>query len=370
MIPDDALKKKICFVVNAVSGGGAEKQLRYLLEKLEKGSYSVALVLLNDKNCNADFYMNEVEVLRLNMSANPLSIIRGILSFRSYLRSFKPECLVSFMWRANIFSLIFSSGLVKRRIISERAHTDYIFREYSFIWPFLMKLTYRKADLIVAVAGDVRDSLIANFRLDPAKIEVIYNGVDPQQLAAFAEGLPDTEKPYLLAVGRLAYQKGYDMMLESVRNIGIKLVVLGEGSLETFIRRKASDYRVEVELAGFRDNPYVYMRNAEMLLLTSRYEGLSNTVLEAMALGCPIAAMSCPGGMAELLQDGYNCLLCEQGDTEAMGRNIRRLTDEPDLRKRIADNARSYVEAFRLKDKLSEFEENILSITAARPEKT
>src|SRR5699024_364664 len=140
--------------------------------------------------------------------------------------------------------------------------------------------------------------------------------------------------PVILAIGRLTYQKGFDILIEAFRKISkkysMKLIILGEGEqrqeLELLINKYALGDRISLQ--GFVDNPYRYMKRAAIFVLPSRWEGFPNVLVEAMACGVPVVATTCPGGSIEILENGKWGELVEPGDSDALVDAILKVIDD------------------------------------------
>ena len=120
-----------------------------------------------------------------------------------------------------------------------------------------------------------------------------------------------TNKFNLLSVGSLNYQKGHDILLNTIKSLNddrFHLTIIGEGVDKKSLKNLGKELNIssQVDFIGFKSNPYPYMHQADLFVLSSRYEGFPNVVLEAMACGIPIVAFDSPGGIAEILIDGIN----------------------------------------------------------------
>ena len=144
-----------------------------------------------------------------------------------------------------------------------------------------------------------------------AKMVVIYNPMDVERVRRLADAGENPfadPGPHLVAVGRLWKQKGFDVLLDSlalIRNsLAAKLTIVGEGPLELELKAQSERLGLSgaVRFVGFQPNPYAYLKHADLFVLSSRYEGLPNVVLEALALGKPVVATDCPGGVREIIE--------------------------------------------------------------------
>jgi glycosyltransferase involved in cell wall biosynthesis len=176
---------------------------------------------------------------------------------------------------------------------------------------------YATMDHLVAVSREIRDELVQKLHVDPAKISLISNGVDTvgarqQTLEAAAQWPWRDDTPIILGVGRLVKQKNFELLIDAFAlarmDRPLHLAILGsgpDGELERLTERAAAlGVADDVWLPGHVANPFPYYRDADLFVLSSRWEGMSNSLLEAMACGCRVAAVTSAVGSAEILDDG------------------------------------------------------------------
>ena len=176
---------------------------------------------------------------------------------------------------------------------------------------------YAQMDHLIAVSREIRDELVTGLKVDPAKISLIRNGVDIARVQEQSKASPPEwpwadGAPVLLGVGRLAPQKNFDLLIEAFaiarRQRPLRLAILGsgaEGAREELLNRALSlGVSDDVWLPGHVSNPFPYYGEADLFVLSSRWEGMSNVLLEAIACGCPVVATRSAVGSAEILDDG------------------------------------------------------------------
>jgi len=175
-------------------------------------------------------------------------------------------------------------------------------------------LAYRRARRVVAVSAGVADDLAQFGALPPGQVQVIHNPVFSTDLDSLAARAPDHAwfapggPPIVLAAGRLHRQKGFDTLLRAFAQVraetDCRLIILGEGeersALET--QAEALGLRYDIDLPGFHPNPFALMARAGAFVLSSRWEGFPNALVEAMACGAPVVATDCPSGPREIAQ--------------------------------------------------------------------
>lgn len=230
--------------------------------------------------------------------------------------------------------------------IDEIENDKYITRKLK---PIMVKALYPLADEKVALSFGVRHGMQEAYGLDPDSISVIYNPVDVERIRAEATKVPDHPwirengtTPLLVAVGRLCFQKGFDILLAAVaelsRRRNFRLMILGEGEARKQLLDLADSYGVRggVSMLGFVRNPYAYIAHSSGFVFSSRWEGLGNALIEAMCCGVPIVATNCRYGPAEVLEQGRYGLLVEPGDVSALADGMEAVLNKqvspPDVR--------------------------------------
>jgi len=182
------------------------------------------------------------------------------------------------------------------------------------------------------MANDLRD----NFGISSSKISVIYNPVDNSRILKYLSAKSEFN-PFrqnrdlaLVAVGRLSFEKGFDLLIKSlsfVRDITIHLIIVGDGELKNQLKemaRNACSLNHLVEFIGFHPEPYRFLKEADYFVLSSRFEGLPNAALESLVCGTPVIALPSPGGVMEVIVDGENGYLAENMSAEALATALLR----------------------------------------------
>jgi glycosyltransferase involved in cell wall biosynthesis len=176
-----------------------------------------------------------------------------------------------------------------------------------------MQFLYPCADVVVAISHTVAKTMIEHNICTWESIKVIGNPVTLRQPVEVRQGPSEVSiapaKEYIVAVGRLDPEKGFDVLLEAfnlVKNKRIALVIVGEGKMRTLLEARARELGISsrVHLTGFLRNPFQLIENARLFVLPSRWEGFSLALVEALQLGVPIVSTDCLGAPRELLMAG------------------------------------------------------------------
>ena len=218
-------------------------------------------------------------------------------------------------------------------------------------------LKYRGMHKVIAVSLELAGNLETQLGIPAQNIAVIANGVDTAGVRRLAQAALDDpwfavgEPPVIVSAGRLSRQKNYALLLDAFarlrRSRPARLVILGDGPDRGALLRQAARLGVmaDVRLQGFEPNPMRYFARAGLFVLSSRWEGASNVILEALACGCPVVAVDCPAGIREQLDHGRVGSIVPPRDAEALAVAMALRLDAPRDRSMLQDYAASFDQA-------------------------
>jgi glycosyltransferase involved in cell wall biosynthesis len=262
-----------------------------------------------------------------------------------YLRRERPDVLLSATTPLNVaaVSAKYPSRIPVRLVISQHnpVSETIAFRQYRSapLMAHLVRRFYPAADAVVAVSTGIADDLKKVIGLNGTKVSIIHNPVITDAIAPLRDAraehpwFADGGLPIVIGVGRLTTQKGFDDLIRAFALVcarrAARLVILGSGRDHAALTRLVHDLGLNgaVDLPGWVPNPHAYMARASLFVLSSRYEGFGNVLVEALACGCPIVATNCVGGPADILEGGRFGRLVPVGDREAMARAILEALD-------------------------------------------
>jgi glycosyltransferase involved in cell wall biosynthesis len=325
--------------MNAFYNGGIERVMSVLAAAMTARGIKVDLVV-NTVGFSPMWQEIQGSVEIIDLKAN--RFFDRVPRLTRYLKSRRPQCILSAHHFSNELAILASicSRTNTRVVVTEHTHLSTelnrlpatSFRRFGI--PLFGKILYRFADRVVAVSEGVRKDVEGVFSIPSGKTCTIYNPVDVEKLLALSAApidhpwlLPNNSK-VVLAIGRLEEQKNFFMLLNAfakVRSLqDAKLIILGEGSQRQALSDRVRELGLvnDVALVGFLANPYPYMRLASVFALSSFWEGLPVTLIEALVLGTPIVATDCPSGPNEILQGGKLGTLVQVGDTEAFAQAL------------------------------------------------
>lgn len=275
---------------------------------------------------------------------------RRVRALRSALLACRPDHVISLTDRMNVITLLACRGTPLCPIVCERI--DIRHHAIGPIWKTLRRLTYPRAKAIVVQTEDIRQAMLPI--AGRARVEVIPNCLWTQRRSDPGQVDLSPRTRWIGAVGRLDRQKGFDLLLDAFARIADQrpewnLVLIGDGPERSRLAGQVDSRQLQqrVLMPGWVENPWESLsRHADVFVLSSRYEGFPNVLLEAMAAGmCPVA-FDCPTGPRELIANERSGLLVPVGDSQALADALNRVTGDGDLRSRLADAATGVRERF------------------------
>jgi len=352
-------QKHIAFFIPSLGGGGAERMFLNLANEFVRRGLRVDLVLVRKEGPYLNKVAEEVNIVDLGARRTLFSLVPLI----KYLRRERPRALIASMEHANIIAILAKFlARVKTKVIIRIANTLSVSLQGSkgYRQPLRLYGTIlfsRFADKIIAVSKGVADDFAKTVRIPRETIKVIYNPTVTKKMLYQRKKhrVQNTDKAQgreqkkqtctVLGIGRLHPQKDFGTLIRAFakvrENRNAKLIILGEGEKRKELKElvKELDLREDVELPGFVDNPYVYMARADVFVLSSRWEGLPNTLIEAMACGTPVVSTNCPSGPAEILENGKYGKLVPVEDVDVLAKAILETLENPIDSRKLQERA-------------------------------
>lgn len=295
-------------LINSLGGGGAERQVTYL----HKDIPNLAIYTLENVSAYPHTPYHALVVGPRSDYAF-IKIVQLAIAVAQWIRTTtKDDVVVSLLTRANIVNAIAQRYRGYTAIVSERQalRTTTKLTRYRKYQLALRGILYKKVHTIVVNSNGTKNDLIRWCQIEPEKIKVIYNVCDIHRIRQQAqETIPTHQRPYIIASGRLDDQKGYDHLIRiysayrQQSENPLDLVILGEGPRRKELTKLIADYNnsAHIHLVGFQHNPFPWLQQAELMVMTSRFEGFPNVLLEALAVGTPVISTDCPYGPREIL---------------------------------------------------------------------
>jgi glycosyltransferase involved in cell wall biosynthesis len=348
---------RVLYLIPTLAAGGAERVVIEHLRRLPRDRFAPELAVLRDGPLRAQVPEDvPVHLVKARGRVRFLArrrALREIVDARAY------DVVSSHLAYANVLSLAESVGRTRHVARVATVHGDMRGMPRLALRPRSLRLALRalapRARRIVFLCRETAENNARSYGARPEQVAVIPNGVDTAELRRLAEREAPPRWPAqglrALAVGRLVPQKGFDLLLRAFalargRGLEASLLILGDGPERGALERLRCDLGLDgtVGLPGYAPNPYPAMRHADLLLLSSRFEGFPLVILEALGLGRPAIAAACPAGPAELLADGAGVLVPPR-DPEAMAGALLDLARDPARRGELSRRAALRAEA-------------------------
>lgn len=324
------MKKNILFVVDNLKMGGVTKVLGNLLNRLDYSLYDVDLLVLHYYEDMKFMYPSSIKIIN---AGNDLNLIDENIG-----KLLKEKNIIKIIKKA-LFAFSIKTGIIKKKILTNRKnvlnrkydieiafgdgfpylytaygdakkkiawmHSDVLVKDYSARYYNRMKKAIQNMDACVAVSEKVGESYIKKYSAN--NVNVIQNVIDDDEIIKKSNVLTqdiefDKKQLNFISVGRLDYSKNYEMMLKNaikLKNEGFKfkVYIIGDGEEKEKLDKIIIENNMEdvFILCGRRDNPYAYVKNADMFLLSSRYEGLPTVIIEALILHVPCLSTDVAG---------------------------------------------------------------------------
>ncbi len=297
----------ILFVLPKFSGGGAERVTINILTELSRRGHTVEIIVF-DKGGEL-FSMVPNGVLIHNLETGTLK--KSIISLIKKIRELRPNILFSTFGYINVALLFFDWIFPqKTKIWIREANLPSISlpnNQYPILMKFLYRFLYKKSDVLICSSKVMKDEFISGFSIPESIVKIVPNPVNINFIRSSI--LPakrfDNGGVCYVASGRLTYQKGFDRLLRwfSLLNDELAtLVIVGEGSDKYALIEQSKSLGVhkQIKFIGFCKNPWEWYAGADSFLLSSRWEGLPNVALEALACGTSVIATHESGGIVEI----------------------------------------------------------------------
>ncbi|HYG42708.1 MAG TPA: glycosyltransferase family 4 protein [Bordetella sp.] len=365
---NDAQPRVLIFI-HSLHGGGAERVAADLSAHWAQAGWQVMVATQADASDDAYTLHKDVQRTVMHTAGEGggmrgvLANVRRVRALRQVLRRFQPDIVLGMMTTASVLAVLAAWGLPCRVIATEHTHPPS--QALSGLWQRLRRLTYPRAARVVALTRGTADWLARH--VPGSRLAVIPNPVhwplsrgEPVLAPPAADG-----RRRLLAVGRLHPDKGFDLLIQAYARIAGQhpdwdLVILGEGSERQRLQDQvdAAGLQARVAMPGRVGNVGDWYGNADLYVLSSRFEGLSNTLLESLASGLAAVCFDCDTGPREVVRDGVDGVLVRpNGDVPALAAALAALMDDPAGRRAMAERAIEARERFSARRVLGQWQE-------------
>ena len=350
--------RDLVIFIPSIEGGGVEKNLFYVVKFLKKKFKNIFLITANrfDKNLLGDninliapkskFYNDKPRLIK--------SLICSLLLFNH----FKSKNVLIFSFQSNFFSILVSKIINSKLII--RLNTSPEKYSQPFHKKFFFKILYRSADEIIVNSYEFKRNIKNYFNL---KSNVILNPIKINYTKKKINFFKNFHGLKIITIGRLSAQKDHLTLLKAldllknICKVNFRLYLIGRGynraMLLDFII--SNNLQKNIKLAGYKKNASDYLKSADLFILSSKYEGLPNALIEAQAAGVPIISSNCPSGPREILMNGKLGDLYNSGDYKSLCKKINNYYKNKKILNKKSMLAKKYLYRFDYQKNLEKY---------------
>ncbi len=365
---------KVTLVIHSMGSGGAERVMSIIANYWASHNWDVTLLTLVSQT-EPPFYPldSRIKINQLGVSGISANIIAAITNSWQRIKVLKAKIIesqadvvISFMDTGNVLTILACRNSNIPVIVSEHMYPGS--STANKIWQLLMKLTYKNADLVTVLTQNA----VPFFSPDRGyRTIVMPNPVLTPSPTITKEKL--LSKPSLIAIGRLAPQKGFDILMKAFHQIHEQypdwnLTILGEGPSRPELEELRSRLHLTeiVHMPGQVQNVNDRLRQADIFVMSSRFEGFPMALCEAMACGLPVISTDCLSGPREIIENGVNGILVATEDVDALAIGLKQLMDDPKKREQLSQLAPKILEKFGIAKVVKLWEEAIEQVIDRR----
>lgn len=355
---------KICFFIANISGrGGTERVTSLVANGLAERNFIVDIVTCRGSGESFFSLRKQIQVFSLHSDEILNPVFRMIHNYKCIWEIVKNRNYnVVIAVDISLFLYLLPLQLAKKCKCIAWEHFNYYISGSKYT-KIARHLAVKYADCVIVLGKYDLENYRQHYP-NAKKLTYIYNPV-----AFEKSNLETIDKHRIIAVGRLMEQKGFDLLIEAWKIIERKkpdddwiLDIYGEGEMENELREKIKKYRLKrCYLKGYAEDIEMEMKNSSFFVLSSRYEGFVLVLLEAQSKGLPCVSFNCKEGPAEIIDDGVNGFLAEEGNVKDLAQKMQMLMYDNVLRKRFSANAQKDLERFGIKIVIKKWEDVLKS---------
>ncbi len=354
--------------------GGAERVASVMSNYWVQQGWRV--ILLTQKETDEDFYSLDERVIRIGMGLLDESgglkdalvqNFKRIRFFRKVIHQYKPDAVISFLPPSNVLAILSAKSMKTPVIVSERSNP--LQDPLRGIWRKGRALTYKHASaVVIQTTGNLA---WAKAFIPENNISIIANPVWSKFPATpTADTIELPQGTVIIAMGRLSEEKGYDQLIQAFSKVATQhpqayLVILGDGDMRPKLESLIDELELQdrVLLPGKIEKPHSIIEKADIIALSSRYEGFPNALLEGMALGLAALSYNCPSGPSDLIDHEVSGLLVPPENIEEMAIAMDKLLSNPELIQQMGEQAEKVKQRFAIEKIMNDWEKLVEKVS-------
>lgn len=344
-----------------------------LANQLATDGDEVSMILISKGGVNKPYLSDKVNLFELKCKRT----LSAFGPLRRQLKTINPDGILAVLTHINVITAVvaFSLGWIKKLSVSERnafsldkkVNSNFVMKTAYGLAPFVYRFLPKP---VIAVSQGVAKDLVDTTVVKQKNVITAPNPVITEELKRLAlepashPWLLNKKAPVIVAIGRLSYQKGFDMLLDAFykvrKQIECRLVIFGEGDLRQKLNEQIRSLNLEsdVSLPGYSENVIAELNYCDLYVLSSRFEGSPNAIVEAMAVGTKVVAFDCPHGARDILHHGKLDYLVTYLDVDKLAGAMVDALNQKDFNKEAQIDA---VKCFEASNSAQVYRELILS---------
>lgn len=351
--------KSLVIFIPSIESGGVEKNLFYISNYIQNKFDNIYLV--SSDQVNKRLFGKKIKIISPRMSWIKFEsrFFKSLICFFLLLKNFFNKKIVILSFQSNFFAII-ASKIINSRIIirlntSTKKYLNNIFKKFFF------KVLYNSSDKIIVNSNEFKKEIKNEFNLDAT---VILNPIKLYKIKKKKISFFNKFKGLkILSIGRLTDQKDQITLLKASKilkekySINFKIYLIGQGTYKDSLKKfiLLNNLSKNVKIAGYKKNAFAYLKSSDLFILTSKYEGLPNVLIEAQSLGIPVISSNCPTGPKEILKAGKLGDLFNVGDFSSLSKKIYNFYRNKKILRRKAILAKNFLDYYDYETNLKKY---------------
>lgn len=327
------MSRKLIICGSCLQSGGAERVLSVLSTPFSDHFDEVIMILWLDWRFPGQFYSvdERVKVIGIGEVTGSHSVLKHMIWFRKFVKEQRPNLILTFFEMINLCVIAALTGLKNKIIVSER--NDPHFFQHSIFFRKIINLAYRSSSVKKVVMQTQHNKEYFKNSSVYVKVEVIFNPINISK-DILGAGVNSSKKKIVLSAARLEPQKKQEVLISAFAEFhkshqDYMLVIYGNGSCYKRLveHSRALGIETSIMMPGSIKNLWDEMKTAKMFVMTSEFEGMSNSLIEAMAIGLPCISTKVSGA-TDLINNANNGFLVDQGDVAEIAKSMSLIADD------------------------------------------
>ncbi len=362
------MKKKVLIILPDLRIGGAEKNSVLIANELYKKKFEIIFVIKNNINQYSDLLNSNIKVYSLEVKK-----LRNIIfPLKKILNIEKPNLIIASMWPLTSLTLLslFMSGLKSHLYFIEHVplftSRKYETNSSKIFMKLSINLTYNFAKKIICVSRGIKDEILNETFINKKNFEVIYNPISQENINKIKNKnnwlYKNTKK--FLNIGSLKYAKNHELLIKSFSIMNTKidseLIIIGEGPLYDKLNKLIDklNLNLKIQIINYQNDISYFYKTADLFILTSRWEGFGNVIVESFTHGTPVVSVDCPYGPSEIITKEYLGSIVSSNEPNKISESIITFLSKPILKKKIIEYSKNYTAIDQVEKYLKVFDVN------------